>query len=138
MKNTKSQIQEYLERFRQGDRENAFFGLTEMEHEALPELIGEFNKERNNRTRAFLVEVIWQHRQQEVIPFLAGVLHDPEPEVWKEALDGLVALVSEPALDALRSARAREFLRQRDTQEFRRWLEEAIEQAEAEFVRSKQ
>ena len=138
MKNTKSQIREYLERFRQGVRENAFLGLTEMDHDELPELIGEFNKERNSRTRAFLIEVIWQHRQQSVIPFLAEVLHDPEPEVWKEALDGLVALASPPALDALHSARTREFPRQRDTQEFRRWIEEAIEQAEAEFARTKQ
>lgn len=88
MKNTTSQIQEYLERFRRGDGESAFFGLTEMEHDVLPELIAAFKKERDSRVRAFLVEIIWQHRQQSVIPFLAEVLHDPEPDVWKEALDG--------------------------------------------------
>jgi hypothetical protein len=138
MENATLLIQEYLERFRRGDGESAFFGLTEMDHDVLPELIAAFKKERDNRVRAFLVGIIWQHRQQSAIPFLAEVLHDPVPDVWKEALDGLVALASLPALDALRSARTRQFPRQRDSEEFRRWLEEAIEQAEAEYQRTQQ
>jgi predicted DNA-binding transcriptional regulator AlpA len=44
----------------------------------------------------------------------------------------LVTLVSPAALDVLRKARARQFPKRRDTEEFLRWLEEAIDQAEAE------
>ena len=125
------QIDYYLRRFRQGDRDNAFHGLLEMEHTILPDLMTLFQTESDSRVREFLVEVIWQHRQQAAIPFLGQTLLDSNPQVWRQALDGLVALASPAALDALRDARTRRFPRQLETEEFRRWLEEAIEQAEA-------
>ena len=131
MEDIKSQIREYLGTFKQGYREKAYFGLIEMNHNIIPDLIDEFRKEKDTQTRAFLVEVIWQHRQQSIIPFLAEVLNDPAHEVWKEAMDGLVALHSPDSVAALRSAKLRKFSRQKDTLQFRKWLEEAIEQAEA-------
>jgi hypothetical protein len=124
------QIAYYLHEFRHGDNENAFHRLVEMDHEILPHLIAAFRVEKDARVREFLVEVIWQHRQQSVIPFLGEVLFDSDPRVWKEALNGLVVLASPAALDALRAARTRQFRQQRETIEFCRWLEEAIEQAE--------
>jgi HEAT repeat protein len=63
--------------------------LTEFPHEVLPELIAVFDKEQDKRIRKFLVKVIWQHRQCSVISLLAEALYDPEPDVWKEALNGL-------------------------------------------------
>lgn len=124
------QIAYYLERLRQGKGDDAYHGLLEMPHEILPELIAAFRAETDTHIREFLVGVIWEHRQQSVIPFLGGALLDPEPPVWKQALDGLVAFASPAALDALRAARTRQFPGKRETEEFRRWLEEAIEQAE--------
>jgi hypothetical protein len=55
-----AQITELLQRFREGHREDVFFGLLEMDREALPELMGAFRVERDVQVRAFIVEVIWQ------------------------------------------------------------------------------
>jgi hypothetical protein len=52
--------------------------------------------------------------------------------VWKQALDGLVTLASPQALEVLKAAKTRQFSQQKDTEEFHRWLDEAIEQAESE------
>jgi len=134
METTASQIAEYLQRFQKGDREGAFFRLLEMEHEILPMLVAAFRSERDSRVREFLVEVIWQPRQPSAIPFLGEALRDAEPEVWKQALDGLVTLASPAALDVLRSAKTRQFARQREGDEFHRWLDEAIEQVESEIA----
>jgi len=125
-----SQIAECLHRYRRGDHDAAFFGLLETDHHILPELIAAFRTETDSRVRAFLVEVIWQHRQQSVIPFLGEALHTPEPVVWKQALDGLVAMASPAALEVLHSAR------QSSTDEFRSWIEEAIEQAQEQMRKS--
>ena len=129
MTDNTSKIQTYLEEFKKGDSQNALCGLTNLPHNVLPELIDIFKKERDGHVRVFLVETIWQHRQQSVIPFLAEVLHDPEPDVWKEALDGLVTLASPKAIEALRSARNRPFKKAKDAEEFREWIDEAMEQA---------
>jgi hypothetical protein len=127
-----SQITEQLLRFRQGDRDSAFFAFVEMDHGVLPDLMSTFRAESDRDIRAFLIEVIWQHRQQSVIPFFGEALRDSEPMVWKEAMDGLVALACPAALDVLRSARSRQLSRPQDAAEFQRWLEEAIKQASGE------
>lgn len=67
-------IADYLERFRLGDRDGAFFGLLEMGHEVLPVLMSSFRAERDSRVRAFLVEVIWQNRQDSTVAFLGEAL----------------------------------------------------------------
>ncbi len=120
----------YLERFHQGDYDSAFHGLIDLDHAILPHLAEAFHASTDTAPRVFLVRVIWQHRQQSVIPLLAEALLDPQPEIWKEALDGLVALASESALEALRQAKLRRFTADGDSREFVEWLEEAIEQAQ--------
>lgn len=125
-----SEIEHYLKMLRRGETEDAFHGLLELDTSVVPELIEAFRKERNAGLREFLVEVIWEYREASAIPFLGEALLDPEPCIWQEALNGLVTLASPAALDALRAARTREFPTRRETEEFRRWLEEAIEQVE--------
>jgi hypothetical protein len=68
------QIDNYLEKFRQGDHEEAFHGLFEMPHDILPELMAAFRKEKDGEVRAFLVEMVWQHRQPSSVPFLKEAL----------------------------------------------------------------
>ncbi len=136
MTDNTSKIESYLEEFKKGDSQNALCCLTNLPHDILPDLIAGLKKERDSHVRVFLVETIWQHRQQSVIPFLAEVLHDPEPDIWKEALNGLVTLASPEAIEALRSARKRQFKHDKDAQEFREWLDEAIGQSEAEISKS--
>jgi len=126
-----AQIDCFLQRFREGHRADAFFGLLEMDHDVLPELMAAFRAERDAQVRAFIVEVIWRHRQQSVTPLLGEALRDSEPTVWRQALDGLVSLASPAALEVLRAARTRRFPGPRDTGESRHWLEEAIAQTES-------
>ncbi len=129
------QIAYYLDRYRRGDVADAYHCLLELGDEALPELSAEFRAATDNQLREFLLGVIWQHRQQSVIPLVAEALLDSDPRVWREALDGLVALASPASLEALRAARGRQSPKQHDTEEFSRWLEEAIEQVETELQR---
>ncbi|MFZ2278432.1 MAG: hypothetical protein WAW39_11555 [Prosthecobacter sp.] len=124
-----SPIAYYLERYHQDDTENAFFGLTELDHEALPELTAEFRAATDPDLRDFLLHVIWEHRQTSVIPLLGEALREGEKAVWRQAMNGLVALACPEAIEELGSAKTREFPRPRDTEEFRSWLKEAIEQA---------
>jgi len=130
-----SQIAYYLERYKNGHWDDAFHSLLEMDHRALPELMMEFRRTDDIDLRIFLVNVIWEHRQQSCVEFLREALFDLESRVWREALNGLVTLASPAALEVLRAGRAREFPAQRKTDEFRQWLEEAIEQTEDEIRR---
>jgi len=127
-----SQIAYYLEMFRQGDADNAFHGLVEIDRDILPELMAVFRAERDARTRELLVHVIWEYREQSAIPFLGEALLEAEPCVWRQALNGLVTLASPAALDVLLAARVRQFPGYRESEEFRRELEEAIQQAETD------
>lgn len=122
-----SPVQEFLEKFRKGDRDAAFFGLLELDRRFLPELMSLFRSERDAHVRAFLVEILWQHREASIIPFLGDALQDSAPEVWKEALNGLVTLASPAALGVLREAKTR----RSDSNEFLRWVDEAIDQVES-------
>lgn len=125
-----SQIDDYLKRYREGDVDEAFHGLLELDDGCLKDMIEAFWAEADNDVRSFLLLVIRQHRQQSLIPFLGKTLFDSDPRVWQEALDGLVTLASPAAVEALQAARARQFSKAEDTEEFRHWLEEAIEQAD--------
>jgi len=124
------QISYYLDMFHQGDADNAFHGLLELHPDILPELIAVFRKEQDAEVRELLVEVIWQYRNRSVIPFLGEALSDSGSRVWRQALDGLVALASPGALDVLRRARKQQFATERETEEFQMWLMDATEQAE--------
>jgi hypothetical protein len=60
----------YLQRYRLGHRDEAFFGLLELDESILPALMAQFKKERDAKVRAFLVEVIWQHLRVSMIPWM--------------------------------------------------------------------
>jgi len=125
-------IAHYLSEFDEGGEENAFHCLIEMSHDALPELEQAYHTSVKSERRLFLLNVIWEHRQQSTIPVLQAALYDQEPEIWQMAMDGLVALASQSSLRALESARTRQFTSSRDRQCFQQWLEEAIEQCRLE------
>jgi hypothetical protein len=125
-----SAIAFYLEQYHQGRGDEAFDGLLELEHGALPDLANAFRRSTDTSVRTFLLNAIWQHRQPGAIPLLADALFDAEPQIWQEAMNGLVALASPESLEALRRARTRQFANDRESQRFSGWLEEAIGQAE--------
>ena len=130
------EINRYLQQFRQGDRDGAFFGLLEMGPEALPTLMAMYHLERDKDARALLVEVVWQNRKLATVSFLKEALDDGEPVVWKQAVDGLVSLASCTSLDVLRSARAGGASKRQVSEEFCRWIDEAVEQVELELQKA--
>jgi hypothetical protein len=127
MRNADEYAAYYLERLRRGD-ENAFFGLIEADPDVVPILVEAFAKEKDREIRAEILRCIWQHRLPQTVGFLAEVLHDPEPAVWQEALEGLVAIGGSQAVEALQAARTRVppgRARRAITAE---WIDEALEQ----------
>lgn len=119
-----SAVAYYIEKARSGDLEAAFHGLRELGHDTLPAMQMAYTCEDDPVVRSMIVEAVWQHRQPSVIKFLADVLRDPTPIVWRQALDGLVTLASPESIRVLRSAADGEIEAERRT-----WIEEAIEQA---------
>jgi HEAT repeat protein len=118
----------YIERLGGPDRDNAYHSLIEADNAIIPILIDAFHSEQNPSIRSQLVEVIWQHRLAETIQFLSQVLGDPAPEVWKSALDGLVAIGGQSVIHILEDAKQRvESGHQAKITQIE-WISEAIEQ----------
>ena len=105
-----------------------YFELVEADHAVLPLLIDAFRAETNRSTRALLVDAIWEHRTPAVLEFLGEALGDADPPVWKNALDGFVALGSPAALDGLRAARTRLAAAAPPDAERLQWIDEAVQQ----------
>jgi HEAT repeat protein len=127
---TAKYVEFYLEKLRQGEFEAAFHGLTEAGRSVIPCLVDAFRQERSPSIRAELVSIIWNHRRPEAAGFLAEALNDLDPKVWKSALDGLVTLASPAALQILQAASNRELPNKKQTEEFRKWVSEAIAQVQ--------
>jgi HEAT repeats len=106
-------------------RRHVRFRLIEQPSHLLPDLEDAYRGEADPEIRALIVEAVWQHRQPSSVDFLAVTLEDQEPEVWKQALDGLVRLASPESRNALELAKNR--LAGQDAV-FRAWIEEAIDQ----------
>ena len=119
-------VQHYVAELRHGDSGNAFHSLVEADPAIVPLLIAEFSREPDAAFRDQLLRVIAEFRSADTIPFFTGRLFDAH---WRPALDFFVAQASPQALGALEHARTRQFDSQRETDEFRAWLEEAITQA---------
>ena len=118
----------YLERLKGAHCEDAYHSLIEADAAILPILIKAYRTEAEPTIRATLVKIIWQHRVPETISFLSEALDDNHPEVWKNALDGFVALGSASAIQILESAK-QQIQAGNETQSVRiDWIEEAIQQ----------
>ena len=118
------QVDACLELARTGHREGAFHCLIELGERALPRFVDAFRAEPDPSLRSLLVEVAWQLRAHASFAVLAEALRDPSPEVWRQALDGLVTLASAESVRILEAAR--DTVRVDDT-DFQAWIEGAIE-----------
>jgi hypothetical protein len=117
-----------LELAKTGHRERAFQSLFDLGEVAIPQLAESYRTQSDPAVRALLVEVIWQLRSPASIAFLAEALQDPDPQVWKQALDGLTTLASLESLRVLESARDRIRIPEGDGDgDFQAWVEGAIE-----------
>jgi hypothetical protein len=118
----------YLEKLKGDGWDAAYHSLIDADHAIIPILIAAYRTEAEPTVRATLVEIIWQHRVPETRLFLYEALHDNHPEVWKNALDGFVALGDASAIQILESAK-REIQGTSGARTVRiDWIEEAIQQ----------
>ncbi len=116
----------YIKQLDGPDGENVYHNLIEADDAIVPFLIEAFRNEQNPAIRSTLVEIIWHHKLPETVGVLSEALGDDAAEVWKSALDGLVALGGEAALRVLESAKQQvQFDRQAGTTRVE-WIDEAI------------
>src|SRR5262245_50349331 len=127
MSSVHNAVRSYVESIRAGDFETGSFGLLDIP-DALELLIDEANRPENRSIRAALTKVIWEYRRPEAIGFLGNALDDPDPNVWKEALDGLVTIDGPESAQCIMAtlARVKDGLIQNGLSVD--WLEEALEQ----------
>jgi len=115
----------YLSEARNGDIDAAYHSLIELPNHLLPDLEEAYRGEADPEIRALIVEAVWQHRLPTSVDFLAVAVEDPYPEVWKQALDGLVALASAESRKVLELVKSR--VAGQDAI-LRAWIDEAIDQ----------
>ncbi len=115
-------VRNYVDALRTDNWEDAYHHLIEMGDDVIP-IVGDALQHRSDAgLRQILVRVLWQTRSDLAVPFLAEALEDPDSAVWKEALDGLVAIGSRPASECLSAAR------EHAGATLGSWLDEAIGQ----------
>jgi hypothetical protein len=120
-------VAHYIGRLRGLENEDAYHRLHEADHAVVPILMGAFRTEQDPGIRAVLVDIVWQHRLPETAGFLAEALADPDPEVWKNALDGFVTL-GPSAIPTLQSVRNRIQLTTAAEHTRAEWIDEALDQ----------
>jgi hypothetical protein len=112
----------YIAALRGAGWENAYHSLMEVGGNASALLAEAFRSEREPGLRQLLLRLLWQTRSHDALPCLMQALEDDAQCVWKEALDGLVALGEPRAIEGLRAARAATDLEKAE------WIDEAIAQ----------
>ena len=128
MSNSVELVEDCLARLRQSPAFDIEMTLIEADHGVVPLLMTAFDKELDPTIRTQLVYIIWQHRLPGSAAFLGKAMGDPEPTVWKEALDGLVSLGSTEALRILKDSWANPPAHQANSNVYREWIAEAINQ----------
>jgi hypothetical protein len=118
-------VAQHLAALHGADRENAYHRLIELGPGVIPLVTTRFQQERDPIMRSTLVNIAWRAHASSAVPLLQEAVEDAEPRIWKEALDGLVAVGGSDALDAMRQAR------ERAKGEKAAWLDEAIDQIRA-------
>jgi HEAT repeat protein len=94
---------------------------------ALPYFVEAFEKETDPQDRARLIRIIWQFRDAAALPTLGTALGDPSEVVWKDALDGIVALGGKQAHEILQDAYTK-LENQTSNREKLEWISEALAQ----------
>jgi hypothetical protein len=122
MRDLDEEVSFYLGELEGPNGEDAWHSLRECGPAALPLLYDAFRGSTNTGMRVVLVELAWQTRSSQALPFLAEALADREPGVWKQALDGLVTLGGEPARRILGDAKVTAEADKAD------WIDEALQQ----------
>lgn len=116
----------YLQALSGPDFENASHRLMELGPAVIPYLENAFKTAVDARTRQTLVRIAWKTQSRQSLPLLQRAVEECDDQVWREALDGLVALGGPEALAIARQARGRA------AGDLVQWFDEAIRQMAAE------
>ncbi len=123
-------VEHYLKEWPGAGWAQAFHRLVELGAPALPSLAEGFEDARDPRLRAEVVAIAGFLRTDAALPLFASALADPSPDVWKAALDALVALATDGALGVLVAARSAPAPGDVEPAEYDAWVVEAIRQAQ--------
>lgn len=124
-------VEHYLREWDSRGWAGAYHSLVELGPQVLPELQRRFAGSRDASFRAALVELARQVNSEDALALLDAAIRDASPEVWKNALDGLVALASPGAIAVLEAAARRRPPGRTSDEEWEGWIREAVEQARA-------
>ncbi len=133
MREIEALVDHYLREWDSSGWARAYHGLVGLGPQVLPELEKQLAASRDGTFRAALVELAGQLHSEDALPLFEVALRDPAPEVWKAALDALVALATPASLLLLEQAAEREPPGRTDPAEWEAWVREALQQARAEF-----
>jgi hypothetical protein len=119
----KTEIRELLNKCVDGN-ENSYHTLIELPNDNLPILYDEYRSESDIDMREIIVEVIWKHKDAASLNFLLGIIKVDNSIVWKQALDGIVAIAGNKIISTLENIR--DNLKEKDAKFD--WINEAIDQ----------
>lgn len=127
-------VEHYLGEWDSRGWASAYHSLVELGPQILPEVERRFFASRDSAFRAALVEMARRMSSVDALSLFDAALRDASPEVWKNGLDGLVALATPGAIAVLEAAAPRSPPGRTSREEWEGWVLEAIEQARAEWV----
>ena len=120
MTDWKEFVDHYLPSLKSDD--DAFHSLLEADSAVIPHLIESYQQTDDTQLQTRLVEVVWQHRESSSLPFLLTALKSSTDGTWKAALDGVVAIGGQSAIEGIQGV-----LPSLEGEKVR-WVEEALEQ----------
>jgi HEAT repeat protein len=132
MRDIAALVEHYLHEWDSREWAHAYHSLIELGPQVLPELERRFHESRDAAFRGVLVELARQVHSADALPLFEGALADEAPEVWKQALDGLVSLASLASILLIERALARTPPGRTSAAEWYSWVQEALQQAQAE------
>jgi hypothetical protein len=106
-------------------RDDAWFDLVVSGEAALPDVVNAFHTTADLRVKLVLLTVVNEYKSSSALAFLASVLSSPDDKIWKTALDGLVSVGGQAALEVLEQALVLSDPAKRE------WVVEAISQVRA-------
>ena len=90
--NVRKRVECYLNELTGSDWEDAWHSLVEMGPGALPYVIQSFELACDRSVALKLILVVNEYRTPAALPFLANLLLNADPDIWKTALDGIVTI----------------------------------------------
>ena len=115
-------VYDILGELRETNSESALHSLLEAPNSVVPDIVEAFRSEKDANIRERLVFVIWHHKLPGTLDFLEEAFRDTADSVWKQALDGIVAIGGNEAVNLLRQ------IQSATVTERLSWTDEAIEQ----------